>query len=131
MVVAAAIIRHEGKIFIAQRNDKSPFVPHKWEFPGGKVEFGESPEECVVREVKEELDMDVKVESLFGINSHVYERPEQSFHVVIMAYLCSTDSTEFDLKEHVDAKWAELGELDQYEYTAAGTCFIKQLVSKS
>lgn len=107
--VAAAIIIHDGKVFCPQRG----YGEHKdyWEFPGGKVEPGESPEEAVVREIREELGAEIAIDSYY---QHVeYDYPK--FHLSMDCYLCHVVSGHLTLLEHESAVWlapADLGTLN-------------------
>jgi 8-oxo-dGTP diphosphatase len=87
LLVTAAILQKEGKVLIAQRKHDSKFEAGRWEFPGGKVEFMEHPEACLVREIREELNIEIEIDRFFALNSHVY-RGETDLHVVLLAYLC-------------------------------------------
>lgn len=83
--VAAALLFHNGKIFATRRGDSPyPYVAHKLEFPGGKIEAGERGEVAVKRELKEELDMDVKVGGLYAC--HTFEYPD--FIITLSVYEC-------------------------------------------
>ncbi len=86
-VVAAALVNDNNEVLLAQR-PKGKRLAGKWEFPGGKVEAGESPEAALVRELKEELDIEVAEKDLepFWFLSHAY--PEYDFHLLMPVYLC-------------------------------------------
>lgn len=100
-VVGAAIMRN-GLLFAAQCSSKKPEIPFQWEFPGGKIEQGEIPEQTVVREVFEELGVDVEVIRPICSVSYQYER----FHMTMQVFLCSLDDgIEPSLSEHSNAKW--------------------------
>ena len=103
--VAAAIIVKDGKIFATQRG----YGDYKdwWEFPGGKIEPDEKPEEALIREIKEELDADIIVgELLYTVE---YDYPE--FHLSMKCFLCELISADIRLVEHEDAKWLSMEEL--------------------
>ena len=72
-----------------------------WEFPGGKIESGETHEECIVREIREELAVEVKAEKIIGVVEYDYP----AFHLTMHCILCSVVSGDFTLLEHEDAKW--------------------------
>ena len=102
--VVAAVICHGGRIFATERG----YGPWKdyWEFPGGKVEEGETPEEALAREIREELDTEIAVgEKLTTVE---YDYPE--FHLTMDCFLCEVKNGDLKLVEHEDAKW--LGEHD-------------------
>ena len=119
--VAAAVIRHDGKIFATQRG----YGPWKdwWEFPGGKIEEGEMPEEALVREIREELDTEITVDRKAG---HIeYEYPE--FHLSMDCFDCRILSGSLILKEHESARWLSREELDSVNWLPADQTFIKTL----
>lgn len=108
--VAAAIIVKDSKIFATQRG----YGAYKdyWEFPGGKVEPGETYEEALVREIREELDAEIRVGELFGTVD--YDYPE--FHVTMRCYLCTLISEDLVLKEHEAAKWLTPENIDSVDW---------------
>ncbi len=114
VVVTAAILQDErGRVLLAQRpaEDRHPL---KWEFPGGKLHDGESPEACLQRELEEELGIRVEVGEVF----HVVNHPYSDCSVLLLAYLCLWRSEEIRLREHVACQWVEplrLLELDMTE----------------
>ena len=101
VAVAAALIFEGGKVFATKRGKyKYEYLAHKYEFPGGKIEKGESGEDCVKRELKEELCMDVKVGGLFAVER--FEYPD--FIVELHLYECERLS-DFTLLEHENYAW--------------------------
>ena len=111
--VVAAIIEDEGKVFATQRG----YGPWKdwWEFPGGKLERGESPQQALVREIKEELDAQIRVgEYLMTVE---YDYPE--FHLSMDCFLCSVVSGQLTLLEHEAAKWLPAGDLRSVKWLPA------------
>lgn len=112
--VAAALIKKGGKFLICQR------PAHKtrgllWEFVGGKLEKGESKEQALVRECKEELDITVKPESVFM--ELVHEYPDMTVELTV--FDASIESGEITLLEHNDAKWITPDEIAQYDFCPA------------
>ena len=107
--VAAALLFQNGKIFATKRGD-SPYayVAHKYEFPGGKIEEGERGEDAVKRELKEELDLDVKVCGLYA--SQTFEYPD--FIITLFVYECEQLS-DFVLKEHESYAWMAPADLKE------------------
>lgn len=105
LLVTAAIIEREGHILIAQRFPNSRFGANSWEFPGGKVEFGEDPETSLKREIKEELALDINVDKLFSLTSHVYHDKNGELHVVLATYKCSVNNGKARPDQCQDLKW--------------------------
>ncbi|MES2856259.1 MAG: (deoxy)nucleoside triphosphate pyrophosphohydrolase [Bdellovibrionota bacterium] len=135
LVVCAAIILNDssGKelILTAKRLPDAKLEAGKWEFPGGKLEFGEQPEECLVREIKEELGLNVRVEELFDVVSHVYVDSVKKAHILLLVYLCRTDETEVQLIEAADAKWITIEEADGLNWAAADLSPLEKLKKRS
>jgi len=119
--VVAAIIRDGGKIFATQRAHGD--FAGGWEFPGGKIEPGETPEEALVREIHEELDTEISVGSL--LETVEYDYP--TFHLSMRCYWCSVVSGELELKEHAAARWLSKEELFDVEWLPADTALIKKI----
>ena len=111
--VVAAIIRKDNCVFATQRG----YGDYKdwWEFPGGKVEAGETPEEALVREIKEELDSDIEVGEFLTAVEHEY--PE--FHLSMDCYWCRVISGKLTLLEHEAAKWLPVDDLWQVDWLPA------------
>jgi 8-oxo-dGTP diphosphatase len=123
LVACAAIILNEQdgelRLLVAKRKQDAKIEAGKWEFPGGKLDFGEAPEECLVREIKEELDLDIEVESLFDVVSHLYKDPEKEAHIILLCYLCKSASQEFHIVDVADAKWITPDEFDHFDWAQA------------
>ena len=104
-VVGAAIVK-DDKVLIAQRKDKE--LSGKWEFPGGKIEKGETPEQALKREIKEELDIDISVHEM--ISSSYYEYSD--YNVELAVYRCTmTDDQEINDTEHSQLKWVKISQI--------------------
>jgi 8-oxo-dGTP diphosphatase len=112
--VACAIIEHDGKILSVQRSERMN-LPLKWEFPGGKIKHGESPEQCVVREVSEELNAVVAVAQSLPSVSHDYP----DFSVTLYPFVCAVVSGEITLHEHKALLWLLPHELRSLDWVAA------------
>lgn len=121
ITVVAAIIHQEKKIFATQRGYGE--FKDGWEFPGGKIEKGETPEEALVREIKEELETEIEVGSLFDIVEYDYP----AFHLKMYCFLCTIKSGKLVLKEHEAAKWLPKTELDSVEWLPADLRVIEKL----
>ena len=111
--VVAAIIIKDNQIFATQRGYGE--FQGGWEFPGGKVEQGESLQAALVREIKEELDADIKVNELFETVEFDYP----NFHLTMHCFICELLSEELVLKEHEDAKWLDKEGLDTVDWLPA------------
>ena len=122
MQIAAAIIREKNKILICQRG-VSGSTSYLWEFPGGKIEHGESATECVVRECKEELDIEVSVKDIFDKTQHVY--PEGELHLTFFNAVIIKG--QIKLNVHLDYQWVEAAELEKYDFCPADIDIIKKL----
>jgi len=119
--VVAAIIREGDRIFATQRGYGD--FKGGWEFPGGKVEQGETSEEALAREIKEELDTDIKVEDL--IDTVEYDYP--TFHLSMKCYWCKIVLGELVLKEHEAAKWLAKDELYTVDWLPADVSLIEKI----
>lgn len=102
--VVAAVIKHEGKIFATQRGYGE--FKDGWEFPGGKMESGEAPQEALKREIKEELDTDIRVGKLIKTVDTDYP----TFHITMHVFWAEVVSGELKLLEHEAAKWLPIDE---------------------
>ncbi|KKM10185.1 NUDIX hydrolase [Clostridiales bacterium PH28_bin88] len=122
MIVTAGIIEREGKILIAQR----PANAHRaleWEFPGGKLEPGEQPEECLKRELREELGLNVEVEDIYKVVLHRYEDRE----VLLLCYRCQYAGGEPEAKEGQDFRWVTVEQMGAYDFSAADIPVLEKL----
>ena len=119
--VVAAIIKDGARIFATQRGYGE--FKDGWEFPGGKVERGESPEAALVREVKEELDAKIEVRELL----YTVEYDYPAFHLTMHCYFCTIVSGELILKEHEAAKWLTVNKLDNVDWLPAEQKLIEML----
>ena len=119
--VVAAIIRKEGKIFATQRG----YGEWKdwWEFPGGKMEPGETPEEALKREIREELSTEIRVDELLCTVEYDYPM----FHLTLHCYLCSLVTEALHLNEHEAARWLANDELDSVKWLPADREVIEKM----
>ena len=123
-VVAAIIHDDEGHIFGTQRGYGD--FKDWWEFPGGKMEAGETPEEALVREIREELSAEISVdEFLYTVD---YDYPQ--FHLTMHCYLCSLVTEALHLNEHEAAKWLAKDELDSVDWLPADLEVVQTIKQK-
>ena len=119
--VVAAIIKKDNRIFATQRG----YGPYKdwWEFPGGKIEEGETPQEALIREIQEELDTEITVDDYFMTVE--YDYPE--FHLSMDCFWCSIVSGQLSLLEHEAAKWLSMDDLKQVKWLPADIAIIENI----
>ena len=120
--VVCAVIIKENKILIAQRSEKMK-LPLKWEFPGGKLNEAENEEQAIIREIKEELNIEILPIKRISSNIHDYG----SFKINLIAYLCDYIAGEIELIEHKDFKFVDFENLMDYDLAEADIPFIEDL----
>ena len=119
--VVAAIIIHNNQIFATQRGYGD--FKDGWEFPGGKVEPGETPQQALVREIKEELDTEIKV----GDYLMTVEYDYPNFHLSMDCFFCTINSGNLVLREHEAAKWLTVETLDTVDWLPADQGLVEQI----
>lgn len=123
--VVAAIIYFENKILCVQRPvNKLSYISEKFEFPGGKIEKGETQKEALQRELIEELNIATNIKSLFLTVVHEYPDFELTMH----SYICEVDTKELLLKEHISQEWLTLQELKKLDWAAADVPIVEKLI---
>ena len=122
VIVAAGVCIRRGKLLASLRGDKSHLAGH-WEFPGGKLEPGESPEQCVIREFREELGIEIEVA---GIREVVYYQYDQK-NVLLLFYACSWVSGTPQALGAAEVRWVELPRLDELNWAPADRDFVARL----
>lgn len=123
--VVAAIIQNNNQILCVQRGpSKYAYVSHKYEFPGGKVEAGETKEQAIIREIKEELHIDIINPQFYLTVEHTYP----DFAIVMHSFLCATETQKITLTEHIDAKWLKNSELEFLDWAEADVPIVKKLI---
>ena len=121
--VIAAIIEKDGKILIARRK-KGSHLAHKWEFPGGKIEPGETHEQCLKRELLEELGIKVNVEEFICSSKYAYE----NISIELCIYKVSFVSGEFSINSHEEIRWISPGKLSEYDLPEANIPVTKIII---
>ena len=125
-IVVAAIIKYGDRILCVQRNtSKHEYLSYKYEFPGGKVEVGESNEGALLREIREELDLDIILEKEFLTVDHEYP----DFKLTMHSFLCKSSTPEFTLKEHVAYQWLSKTDLKSLDWAAADVPIVDKLMT--
>ena len=119
--VVAAVIRKDNKIFATQRGYGE--FKDGWEFPGGKIEEGETPEQALAREIKEELDTEIEVGKL--IDTIEYDYPK--FHLSMDCFWCEIMQGGLELKEHEAARWLSKEELYSVDWLPADVGVVEKI----
>lgn len=117
--VVAAVIKKDNRVFCCQRGPKGECA-YKWEFPGGKIEPGETREEALIREIKEELNCSIKVNQYITTVEHEYNTFSLTMHV----YLCELVESEPTLLEHKSSSWCTKEELEEIDFAEADCKFL-------
>lgn len=126
-VVAAVVVRNDGKILCARSgNSKNPCVAWKWEFPGGKIDADETPENALARELLEEMDFPVLVGEKITTVCHAYPNCE----IEMDAFLCTPAKpvADFVLREHIEACWLKPEELPKLDWADADKPIVSRLL---
>lgn len=119
--VVAAVIRKDNKIFATQRGYGE--FKDGWEFPGGKIEEGETPEQALTREIKEELDTEIQVGKLIDTIEHDYPK----FHLSMDCFWCEIMQGGLELKEHEAARWLSKEELYSVDWLPADVGVVERV----
>jgi len=120
-VSTCAIIDSNNKILITSRENRNDFS-NCWEFPGGKIEDNETPEECLIRELKEEINIDISNKCIapIGFSSHEYK----NFHIVLMLYVTRKWEGKLQANEKNNFKWVSYNELKKHKMPEANSNFF-------
>lgn len=125
--VVAAILIYNNKILCAQRAEgKYEYISYKYEFPGGKLEAGESPEEALHRELIEEMDVNVDINKMQYFYTVNHEYPD--FKIKMQSFICNVENTNVNLKEHVSITWLEKKQLNTLDWAAADLPIVEKLM---
>lgn len=121
--VTAAILINDDKVLIAKRKatKKSGDL---WEFPGGKIEDGETPEECLKREIKEEFNIDIEVGNFFGESVYRYEHGA----IQLLAYFANWKNGAISPAVHEEYRWVNINELDKFDFLPADVPLVTKLM---
>ncbi|PWJ50289.1 (deoxy)nucleoside triphosphate pyrophosphohydrolase [Faecalicatena contorta] len=119
--VVAAILQKDGQVLSAQRGYGE--FEGNWEFPGGKIEIGETPQEALHREIKEELGIEIQVNDLFDTVEYDY----LEFHLIMQCYLCKITEGNIMLNEHKVIKWLGRENIDSVEWLPADIKLVERL----
>jgi 8-oxo-dGTP diphosphatase len=123
LIVAAAIIRKNDKVLIAQRLENS-HMGLKWEFPGGKIEKGEDVAACLIREIREELDLEIEV----GAEIMVVEHQYRDRKIILHCHWCQYLEGEAKTLGCLSFKWVSSSDMKNYDFTAADLPIVEYLV---
>lgn len=126
--VVAAVVCQDGKVLCMQKGKtKFEYTSFKFEFPGGKIEPGETRQQALKRELREEMDYEIEVgEELITVN-HTYP----DFSITMTAFLCKPLSPTFKMNEHVSFQWLMASELTSLDWAAADVAIVKAIVERS
>ncbi|MUP43164.1 (deoxy)nucleoside triphosphate pyrophosphohydrolase [Christiangramia aestuarii] len=122
--VTCALIESKQRVLCAQRSAKMS-LPLKWEFPGGKLEKGETLEDCLKREIKEELGLNIKILERLPSNTHKYSDKKI---IELIPFRCSLQTSEIDLKEHSRIEWAGVSQLESFDWAEADIPIVQHYI---
>lgn len=124
--VVAAVIRQDGKYLCMQRlRSHQSYNSERWEFPGGKVEQGETPHAALLREIREEMDWEIYVGRELCTVTHDYP----DFTIILSAYLCKPGDDDFTLLQHLDARWLGPDELPELNWAEADRKIVDHILT--
>ncbi len=124
--VVAAVIIHNQKILCVQRGEnKYDYISKKFEFPGGKMEEGETKKQTIIREIKEELNMDI----IPGKELETVEHEYPDFNLTMHSFICESLNNEVFLTEHIDYIWLSISELVNLDWAGADIPIVQQLMN--
>lgn len=123
IIVLAGIIKYNDRILISKRYEKELNI-YKWEFPGGKLEENEGLKDCLKREIKEELNLDINVGEIFEVVYHRYSDKD----VLILSYLCQSDTDRAEAIECEEYRWIRIDELKLYDFLDADKSIVDKML---
>ena len=124
-VVAAVIINKNQYLCVQRNSSKYQYISYKYEFPGGKVEENESNEEALLREIKEELNLEIQIKKHIITVEHTYP----DFKISMHTYLCDSNNREITLNEHIDQKWLGKEDLPNLDWAEADVPIVNYLIN--
>lgn len=125
--VTCAIIEHNNKVLVTQRSEKMA-LPLKWEFPGGKIEKDETAEECLIREILEELNINIKITKQLNSNIHQYSEEKV---IKLIPFICKFISGEIKLIEHANFLWLSKNELYNLDWAEADIPILNEYLNNT
>jgi 8-oxo-dGTP diphosphatase len=124
-VSCAIIVNVQKQVLVTQRSAHMP-LPLKWEFPGGKIEENETAEACLIREIKEELNIEIQITDSLPPNDYQY--PDKLIRLI--PFICLQKDGELVLKEHADYKWLDAKDLLDLDWAEADVPIVKQYLNR-
>ena len=126
-VVAAIIVNNQQILCVQRPRSKYSYISEKYEFPGGKIEQGETEEEALSREIHEELLLDIQISNKFLTVEHSYP----DFTLQMHAYLCKCNTRNIELQEHISLKWLARNKLISLDWAAADVPVVQKLMHRA
>ena len=124
--VVAGIIFFQDQVLCVQRpKNKLHYISEKFEFPGGKIEKGETKKEALQRELFEELNISIKIKSLYLTVVHEYP----DFELIMHSFICEVETKDLTLNEHISQEWLTIKELNKLDWAAADIPIVNKLIS--
>jgi len=124
--VVAGIITNKRKVLCAQRGkNKFNYISEKFEFPGGKIEDYETDEQCLKREILEELSLNIEINDFYMLVDHKYP----DFQLIMKVYLCSSSNRNLTLKEHISCRWLDKKKIENLDWAEADIPIVKRLLT--
>lgn len=124
--VTCAVIFHQGRVLAAQRSEAMD-LPGKWEFPGGKVEEGEMPEDCLIREIQEEISIGIRIFGSLKISEFAYSSEKS---IWLIPFAATWETGKIQLLEHRQIIWLDQEELFSVDWAAADVPIVHELQQK-